>query len=143
MDIWEKLYNAAKHLYHPQYTSPFIYTHHVVCAIEAEDGSIFTGFCIRSCSGVGNLCAERVAAINMFVNSEQTRIKKILTFRDEPPHNDICVPCGACREFLLQLSIDNSETLVMTDYQNRKTITIGELTPHWWGAKKLNQESKS
>ena len=48
MDIWERLYNAAKDLYHPQYTSPFIYSHHVVCAIEAENGDIYTGFCIRS-----------------------------------------------------------------------------------------------
>lgn len=34
------------------------------------------GFCIESCSGVMNLCAERVAALNMYVNSEQTVVKK-------------------------------------------------------------------
>ena len=45
MDIWEKLYNAAKKEYHPEQVSPFIDAHHVVCAIEAEDGQIFTGFC--------------------------------------------------------------------------------------------------
>ena len=73
MDIWEKLYNSAKALYHPQYISPFIYTNHVVCALEAENGDIYTGFCIRSCSGVGNLCAERVIALNMFVNSGKQR----------------------------------------------------------------------
>ena len=47
MDIWEKLYNAAKKEYHPEQVSPFIDAHHVVCAIEAEDGQIFTGFCIE------------------------------------------------------------------------------------------------
>ena len=32
MDIWEKLYLAAKEQYHPEDVSPFIYAHHVVCA---------------------------------------------------------------------------------------------------------------
>ena len=38
MDIWEKLYIEAKKEYHPEEVSPFIDAHHVVCAIEAEDG---------------------------------------------------------------------------------------------------------
>ena len=128
MDIWERLYNAAKDLYHPQYTSPFIYSHHVVCAIEAENGDIYT---------------ERVAAINMFVNSGQTKIKRIATFRDLPPSGNLSIPCGACREFLMQLSVENSETEIITDYKTRSTITLGELTPMWWGYDKLNEQNKS
>ena len=31
--------------------SPFIYAHHAVCAIEAENEDIYTGFCIESSSG--------------------------------------------------------------------------------------------
>lgn len=143
MDIWEKLYNTAKDLYHPEYTSPFIYTHHVVSALEAEDGTLYTGFCIRSCSGVCNLCAERVAALNMFVNSGQTKIRRIITFRDTPPKNDLSIPCGACREFLMQLCIANKDTLIMTDYDSRKTITLESLVPHWWGYEKLDERNKT
>ena len=84
MDIWEKLYQAAKGLYHPQEVSPFLYAHHVVCALEAENGGIFTGFCVESCSGVLDLCAERVAALNMYVNSGQTVVKRLIAFRDNP-----------------------------------------------------------
>ena len=40
MDIWEKLYNEAKKEYHPETVSPFIEAHHVVWAIEAEEGQI-------------------------------------------------------------------------------------------------------
>ena len=65
MDIWEKMHERAKEQYHPEDTSPFVYAHHVVCALEAENGEIFIGFCIESCSGVLNLCAERVAALNI------------------------------------------------------------------------------
>ena len=143
MDIWEKLYNSAKALYHPQYISPFIYTNHVVCALEAENGDIYTGFCIRSCSGVGNLCAERVAALNMFVNSDQTKIKHIATFRDVPPTGNLSIPCGACREFLMQLNIENKDTEIITEYEGRKTIILEELTPMWWGYDKLNEKNKS
>lgn len=143
MDIWDKLYNQAKTLYHPQYISPFIYCNHVVCALEAENGGIYTGFCIRSCSGVGNLCAERVAAINMLINSGQTIIKKIATFRDEPPTGNLSIPCGACREFLMQLSIKNSEAEIIMDFQSRKIIKLGDLTPMWWGYDKLNENNKS
>ena len=69
MDICNKLCEKAKQEYHPEDVSPFVMAHHVVCALEAENGEIFTGFCIESCSGVMNLCAERVAALNMYMNS--------------------------------------------------------------------------
>ena len=136
MDIWEKLYEKAKSLYHPEEVSPFIYAHHVVCALEAADGQIFAGFCIESCCGVMDLCAERVAALNMYINSGQTAIKRILTFRDQPPCEEAGVsgmPCGACREFLYQLDEHNEDAEIMTDYGKRETVTLKELLPNWWG----------
>ena len=42
MDIWEKLYEKAKEQYQPKEVSPFVYAHHVVCALEAENGEIYT-----------------------------------------------------------------------------------------------------
>ena len=44
MDIWGKMYEEAKQLYNPHEVSPFVYANHVVAAIEAEDGKIYTGF---------------------------------------------------------------------------------------------------
>ena len=46
MDIWQKMYEEAKALYQPQEVSDFVYARHVVAAVEAEDGQIFTGFCM-------------------------------------------------------------------------------------------------
>lgn len=141
MDIWEKLYFAAKDHYHPQEVSPFVYAHHVVCALESENGEIFTGFCIESCSGVMNLCAERVAALNMYVNSGQTVIKRMITFRDQPPSGGCSgMPCGACREFLLQLSNQNRYTQILVDYPSRQTMTLEELIPLWWGEKRYAED---
>ena len=143
MDIWERLYLKAKELYCPTEVSPFVYARHVVCALESENGEIFTGFCIESCSGVMNLCAERVAALNMYMSSGQTVIKRLIAFRDKAPYGEGSgMPCGACREFLMQLSSENRNTEIMVDYDSRKTVRLGELVPKWWGEERYNEESK-
>lgn len=144
MDIWERLYLKAKEQYHPEDVSPFVYAHHVVCALEAENGDIFTGFCIESCSGVLNLCAERVAALNMYVNSGQTVIKRLMAFRSEAPSGGGSgMPCGACREFLMQLSLKNKDMEIMVDYDKRETVTLEELLPQWWGYERYEQADMS
>lgn len=134
MDIWETLYQKAKDQYHPEEVSPFIYAHHVVCALESESGKIFTGFCIESCCGVLDLCAERTAALNMYVNSGETVVKRLIAFRDKAPFGKGSgMPCGACREFFMQLNQKNKDMEVMVDFAERKTVTLGELMPDWWG----------
>lgn len=143
MDIWERLYLKAKEQYAPQDVSPFVCAHHVVCAIESENGEIFTGFCIESCSGVMNLCAERVAALNMYMTSGQTVIKRMIAFRDKAPYGGGSgMPCGACREFLMQLSEKNRNTEIMVGYESRKTVTLGELIPEWWGDERYGSEKR-
>ncbi len=139
MDIWEKLYNEAKKEYHPEEVSPFIDAHHVVCAIEAENGEIYTGFCIEGASGVIALCAERVAGLNMYIQSGQTVVKRMIAFRSEPPKNNGGMPCGACREFFLQLSDENKDMEILTDYESRKTVKLIDLMPGWWGWKRYKK----
>ena len=141
MDIWEELYNRAKAEYHPEEVSPFITAHHVVCAIEAENGEIYTGFCIEGCSGVMNLCAERVAALNMYMQSGQTVVKRLIAFRDEPPYGKGSgMPCGACREFFMQLDERNKDMEILSDYHNRSTVLLKELIPDWWGRERYRQQ---
>ena len=142
MDIWEKLYLKAKEEYHPEEVSPFVYAHHVVCALEAENGDIYTGFCIESCGGVMNLCAERVAALNMYMNSGQTVIKRVIAFRDKAPYGGGSgMPCGACREFLMQLSEKNKKIEIMVDYDNREIIKLEDLISNWWGDERYTNDS--
>lgn len=121
MDIWERMYEKAKEQYHPEEVTPFVYAHNVVCALEAENGEIYVGFCIESCSGVLNLCAERVAALNMYVNSGQTKIKRLIAFRDSAPNGGGSgMPCGACREFLYQFNEENENIEIMYDYEKKR-----------------------
>ena len=86
MDIWQKMYEQAQALYQPQEVSDFVYAKHVVAAVEAEDGQIFTGFCMEGTCGVFHLCAERAAFFNMYQETGQTKVKRIIVFRDQPPH---------------------------------------------------------
>ena len=124
LDIWEKMYNKAKVEYHREQVSPFIVAHHVVSAVESEDGEIFTGFCIESASGVMNLCAERVAALNMYMSTGKTRIRRLIACRENPPKNG-GMPCGA-----------NGEMEILTDFENRITVKLKEVFPSWWGEKR-------
>ena len=136
MDIWEQLYLKAREQYHPEEVSPFLY------ALESENGEIFTGFCVESCSGVLDLCAERVAALNMYVNSGQTVVRRLIAFRDQPPYGGGSgMPCGACREFFMQLNLQNKDMEIMVDYDKRETVTLEQLIPNWWGLERYKNRS--
>ena len=140
MDIWEKLYERAKALYHPAEVSPFIYAHHVVCALESGNGEIYTGFCLESCCGVLDLCAERVAALQMYCGSGQTMVRRLIVFRDTAPYGaGSGMPCGACREFFMQLDRKNADMEIMVDYEKRQTVALQELLPDWWGMYRYDQ----
>ena len=111
--------------------------------IEYMNGEIYTGFCIEGASGVLNLCAERLAAIDMYKHSGQTIIKRMIVFRSTPPNGpDRGMPCGACREFLLQLNEKNKETEIMYNFEKREFYKLGDLVPHWWGYRRYRDSKK-
>lgn len=42
-------------------------------------------------------------------------------------------PCGACREFMEQFMPNGYRNVeIMLDYETRRIVTLGELTPEWW-----------
>ena len=76
MDIWEKMYEEAQKLYDPHEVSDFVYANHVVAAVEAEDGQIFTGFCMEGTCGV-SISAQSVRHSLICINSrDKLRLKK-------------------------------------------------------------------
>ena len=87
------------------------------------------------------------AASFIYVPNEQlssicinNQVKRIIAFRDKPPYGEGSgMPCGACREFLLELDAENRHLEFMVDYESRKTITLGELMPLWWGEERARQ----
>ena len=128
MNKWIKMYETAKSIQNERRISDYIEAGSVAAAILTANGKIFSGVCIDTCSTLG-ICAERNAIFNMITNGEQ-KIKRVLAIM---PNGKTGTPCGACRELMVQLMPnDYKEIEIMLDYENKKVITLGEITPKWW-----------
>lgn len=126
--IWTELYQAAKKVQNDRRISEYIEAGGVAAAILSKAEKIYTGVCIDTCSTLG-ICAERNAMFNMITNGEN-EIQKVLAIM---PDGTTGAPCGACREFMIQLMPqDYKQIEIMLDYENEKIVTLGELTPEWW-----------
>lgn len=126
--IWEELYNKAKNIRNNRKVSGMISAGCVGAAILAKDHNIYTGVCIDTASSLG-MCAERNAIANMITNGEN-EITKLVCIDSK---GDICFPCGACREYLMQLSKNSKNIEILKDKDTKETIKLDELIPNWWG----------
>ena len=129
MDIWQKLYNEAQRVQNGRVISPFMEAGGVAAAVLTKGGNIYVGVCIDTCSSLG-MCAERNAMANMLTNGEH-EIDKVVAIM---PDGRVGPPCGACREFMMQLSKDSGDIEILMDMDSRRTVRLSELVPDWWGA---------
>ncbi len=129
--IWEELYSRAKSLIHDRKLGPLMQAGLVAAAIMTKRGNIFTGVCIDTASSLG-MCAERNAMANMITNGENEISKLVAVMWD----GSVGSPCGACREFMMQLSNNSKEIEILINLKERKTVKLGELIPDWWGDKR-------
>lgn len=127
MDIWEKMYAAARKVQGERTISPTVVVGSVSAAILTKKGNIYMGICIDTACSLG-MCAERNAIANMLTNGEN-EIDKVLAIVED---GSVGAPCGACREFMMQLSKDSGNIEILTDYESRKTVRLKELLPDWW-----------
>ena len=51
-------------------------------------------------------------------------------------------PCGACREFMMQLSGRSDEIEILTDKDTYSYVTLGELMPDWWGKSRFARKTE-
>ena len=131
-EIWKELYERAVAVQNNRIISPFIEAGAVGSAILTENGNIYTGVCIDTASGLG-MCAERNAMANMLTHGESL-IRKVVAVM---PDGKVGSPCGACREFMMQLDSRSPEIQILLQLSPMKIITLGELMPDWWGKKRF------
>lgn len=129
MDSWNELYNAALKVQNSRRISPFIEAGGVAAALLTKAGNIYVGVCIDTACTLG-MCAERNAIANMITNGE-SQIDKIVAVM---PDGKVGPPCGACREYMMQLHKDSPDIEILIDHETKKTIRLKELIPYWWGA---------
>ena len=127
-EIWKTMFDSARSVMREERISDYVSCGEVGAAILSKSGKIYTGVCVDTCSTLG-ICAERNAIFNMITNGEH-EIAKVLSIL---PDGKTGAPCGACRELMVQLMPDSYKNIeIMLDYDDNRTITLGELTPEWW-----------
>lgn len=124
---WDKLYLAARKVQYKRNISSLIEAGSVSAALLTAKGNIYTGVCIDTACSLG-LCAERNAIANMITNGEW-QISKIVAVM---PNGAAGMPCGVCREFMMQLDHKAKEIEILCDYETKKTLKLKELLPDWW-----------
>ncbi len=136
MSIWNQLYEAARKVQNERTISPFIEAGGVAAAILTKKGNIYVGVCIDTASTLG-MCAERNAIANMITNGE-SQIEKVVAVMED---GSVGSPCGACREYMMQLDKDSGEIEILTDLQELKTVRLKELIPDWWGRERFENHA--
>lgn len=134
--VWKKLLTAAKAIHGERKISPFIEAGSVSAALMTDKGNIYTGVCIDTACGLG-MCAER-SAIAAMLSAGEAEITKILCIM--PDGSCGGTPCGACREFMMQLSKNAPAIEILIDPENFSTVKLGQMVPDWWGEKYMNKE---
>jgi cytidine deaminase len=127
------MYNRAKQVQNSRTISAFIDAGGVAAAILTADNNTFVGVCIDTSSSLG-MCAERNAIANMITNGE-SKITKVLAIM---PDGKVGPPCGACREFMMQLDKDSKEIDVLLNYDTLESVKLGDLCPNWWTDSRFN-----
>ena len=126
--IWIEMYEAAKAVLNGRQINNYVSCGEVAAAVLSKSGKIYTGVCVDTCSGLG-VCAERNAIFNMITFGE-SEIDKVLAIM---PDGSCGAPCGACREFMVQLMAGKYHDVeIMLDYDIGKTVKLGDITPEWW-----------
>lgn len=126
--IWEFMFRKASAVQNGRCISNYVEAGGVAAAIQTAAGTIYTGVCVDTACTLG-ICAERNAIFHMLTEGEH-EIRKVLAIM---PDGQTGAPCGACREFMVQLMPDTYQTVeIMLDYEKKKIVTLGELTPQWW-----------
>ena len=131
-NIWDELYNKAlEKLKLCNLSNKFFDAGGVSSAILTKNGNIYTGVCIDTSCSLG-MCAERNAISTMITNGE-FEIEKVVCIGSE---GNFMMPCGACMEYMMQLSEESENIEILKNLETKEIIKLKELIPIWWGKEK-------
>lgn len=122
---WKKLYDIAMDTIDPHEISANMYVGAVAAAVLTKSGAIYTGVCIDTSSSLG-MCAERNALSTMLSHHENEVDKVLSVYKD----GTVMPPCGACREFMMQLGSSAREIQILINNQG-KVAKLADLMPEY------------
>jgi cytidine deaminase len=128
----DKLFQAAKAAKQRAYVpySKF----HVGAAIWADDGNLYAGCNVENAAYPSGTCAEAGAIAAMLLGGAK-RIKAVLVIGDG---EQLCTPCGNCRQRIREFSEPNTPVHVAGRDGIRQSFTLEELLPHSFGPENLS-----
>ncbi|OYS21947.1 cytidine deaminase [Lactobacillus taiwanensis] len=122
------MYEEAKSVQGFRQISDHLEAGGVAAAVLSNTGKIYTGVCIDTACTLG-VCAEPNALFSMITCGEN-HFKRVLAIISNGKNG---APCGACREFMVQLMEKDYKNIeVLMDYDREEITTLGKLTPDWW-----------
>lgn len=126
--VWDELYEKANNVRNSREVSGMINAGGVGASILTENHNIYTGVCIDTASTL-SMCAERNAIANMITNGENKIIKLVCV----DSKGNVGSPCGACREYLMQLDKNSKNIEILKNEKTKEIVRLEELIPDWWG----------
>lgn len=126
---WDLLVEEAKKVLCPRDISPFISAGQVSAAIMTKSGNIYTGVCLDTACTLG-ICAER-NAIHTMITYGESKIEKIVCIMSNGVVGGL--PCGACRELIMQLDKDSKNIEILINKDTYEIKKMEDLVTDWWG----------
>lgn len=108
----------------------------VGAAILGESGRVFAGCNVENAAYPQGQCAE-ASAIGAMVTAGDRRIRAIVVMGGEAGAEDICTPCGGCRQRIREFAHPDTPVHVCGPEGLRRTFSLDELLPWSFGPDNL------
>jgi len=105
----------------------------VGACLRAEDGSLHAGANVENAAYPQGQCAE-ASAIGAMIAAGARKIVEVVVIGNS---DDLCTPCGGCRQRLNEFATPDTPVHVCGPEGLRKTFTLGELLPGAFGPNNL------
>lgn len=117
-----KAKEASKSSYSPYSNFP------VGACVLYEDGKTYSGCNVENASYGLSLCAERNAMSCAVADNEGSKIKAIAIYS---PCQTLCMPCGACRQWISEFCINEEDTKIVLEDKDHSilVLSLGEIFP--------------
>ena len=123
IELLEKAKKVSQNAYIPYSNFP------VGACVLFESGKIYCGTNVENASYGLSLCAERNAISTAIADGEKTNIVAIAIYSSK---KQLCLPCGACRQWLSEFSSCDKEIKIILENKNSeiKILSLNEIFPY-------------
>jgi cytidine deaminase len=108
----------------------------VGACLRAASGKLYAGCNVENAAYPQGQCAEATAIGAMLTAGDRRIVEVVVMGRGRT----LCTPCGGCRQRLYEFAAPRTPIHICGPEGVRKTMTLGELTPLFFGPKNLRKK---